>query len=541
MDLDDDEYDQMDFEDDAASEIDLLEGPVESEPVHNQMNHNQLRLLLKEKGIVNSFKGATTNMLQKLLALHNQDKLPIKFYTKRAAQPLLAQKYKEQWQGITLQHLANIITEEEWHSYQKLGWIKFHLHLDSMERRMIEAYNRLTLTELGVIPGRPDTYSNASGRAGYDFGWLRTPAFSFCQYYLASHPRMYATMVGLYARSLLVKGFEDHTYTGNLQSHKAGCLLQQLLPPTPIVPHTALSICLLGLDEWWQQPSATTWLSEVARGKATLDEAIVLSLLDHRAILPLAIEQCQARLRTLAQLSCSILGLAMEARIVAGQALHSVLDSTNLCSSIASAAQVALGECRLWSPSAEEDSERAAFTQTCRDLLRAQRDRVEATELVPVDSTSETSGDDEDADSEVPQTSTNGLQEEARTHVELPCEPRALTGELLRTGEQRGLVCRSTASASSPPAPTLASAHRLPPPPTDVRSLLQTIGERDFGLLIGQEVNSRTLKAAELALERKCRLHSSERVPVISWNDVLGPSYCIIAAPKALHSSKQLC
>ena len=28
---------------------------------------------------------------------------------------------------------------------------------------------------------------------------------------------------------------------------------------------------------------------------------------------------------------------------------------------------------------------------------------------------------------------------------------------------------------------------------------------------------------------------------MISWNDVLGPSYCIIAAPKALHSSKQLC
>ena len=136
---DDDSYDQMEFED-AASEADSLEEPPEIETAQH-MDHNQLRLLLKARGIHNSFKGATTSMLQKLLHHHSKGTLPIKFYTKSAAQTQLSEKYKRQWHGITLQHLAAVIEEDRWLLYQKSGWIQFHLHLDKTEQRMmIEAY-----------------------------------------------------------------------------------------------------------------------------------------------------------------------------------------------------------------------------------------------------------------------------------------------------------------------------------------------------------------------------------------------------------------
>ena len=60
-----------------------------------------------------------------------------------------------------------------------------------------------------------------------------------------------------------------HTYTGNLQTHRAGSLLQQLLPPIPITPHTILSTCLLELNTWDVQPASTAYLSAytMAAGK----------------------------------------------------------------------------------------------------------------------------------------------------------------------------------------------------------------------------------------------------------------------------------
>ena len=145
--------------------------------------------------------------MQKILWLHNK-LLPIKFYTKGVAKDLLKAQYQRQWDGVTLLHLAQIVSDSAWALYQTSGWLSFHLNLDDTEKRMLEAHDRLSLAELGVVPGRAEIHSNAVGRAGYDatYGWLRTPAFSFNQYYLATHPRMYATMVGLYARGNVSRG-----------------------------------------------------------------------------------------------------------------------------------------------------------------------------------------------------------------------------------------------------------------------------------------------------------------------------------------------
>ena len=63
----------------------------------------------------------------------------------------------------------------------------------------------MALCELGVDPTDRATFENAKHVVGYDYtwGWLRAPANSQAQLYLATHPALYRLYVGLYARLLL--------------------------------------------------------------------------------------------------------------------------------------------------------------------------------------------------------------------------------------------------------------------------------------------------------------------------------------------------
>ena len=61
----------------------------------------------------------------------------------------------------------------------------------------------LSVTQ-GVDPTDTSTYAASEHVLGYDsrWGWLRQPACSLAQFYLATHPRLVRLHVGLYARLL---------------------------------------------------------------------------------------------------------------------------------------------------------------------------------------------------------------------------------------------------------------------------------------------------------------------------------------------------
>lgn len=61
----------------------------------------------------------------------------------------------------------------------------------------------LSVTQ-GVDPTDTSTYAASEHVLGYDsrWGWLRQPACSLAQLYLATHPRLVRLHVGLYARLL---------------------------------------------------------------------------------------------------------------------------------------------------------------------------------------------------------------------------------------------------------------------------------------------------------------------------------------------------
>ena len=61
----------------------------------------------------------------------------------------------------------------------------------------------LSVTQ-GVDPTDTSTYAASEHVLGYDSrrGWLRQPACSLAQFYLATHPRLVRLHVGLYARLL---------------------------------------------------------------------------------------------------------------------------------------------------------------------------------------------------------------------------------------------------------------------------------------------------------------------------------------------------
>ena len=81
------------------------------------MNHNELRMHLKSIGIINSFPGATQRCLKLPAKLHNDKKLPLKFYTKPTVAEMLQRRYDIQWKGVTLAMLGTLVSDEVWQKF----------------------------------------------------------------------------------------------------------------------------------------------------------------------------------------------------------------------------------------------------------------------------------------------------------------------------------------------------------------------------------------------------------------------------------------
>ena len=175
------------------------------------MSHNALRSELKALGVRNSFDGSTTQCLRSLFCAALQQDNADGCSSSDAVPPQLRrapelrrhrrQQYDALIEGITLRQLGVCLPDEQWEHYCACGWLKMSLALSKKERRMIALCHRVALCELGVDPTDRATFENAKHVVGYDYtwGWLRAPANSQAQLYLATHPTLYRLYVGLYA------------------------------------------------------------------------------------------------------------------------------------------------------------------------------------------------------------------------------------------------------------------------------------------------------------------------------------------------------
>ena len=171
------------------------------------MDHSQLRAMVKEAGIRNSFEGSTTDYLRSLaLKVCRQESIPDQLRTADSLRQCREDEYAKLLDGVTLEGLAaTCMPEELWADYQERGWLQTGLRLSRRERRLVALCHRVALCELGVDPADPTTWAHAKHVSGYDssWGWLRDPGNSLAQVYLATHPRTYRFYVGLVGRLLL--------------------------------------------------------------------------------------------------------------------------------------------------------------------------------------------------------------------------------------------------------------------------------------------------------------------------------------------------
>ena len=172
-----------------------------------------LRSQLKEWGLKNSFNGANVETLQNVVQLHQAGRVPLKLYTKEAREFVTTERYQRILNDLTLCKLAKLVSDTVWKDYQDGGCLQCNLNLGAGSQRMAQLLTLVTLAEHGVDPTNASTYPNFGAKSGNDtdYGWHRNPAFSKMQYYLATHPYVYRTAVGLYARSLLKIGAKDDT------------------------------------------------------------------------------------------------------------------------------------------------------------------------------------------------------------------------------------------------------------------------------------------------------------------------------------------
>ena len=172
----------------------------------NEPTLNELRLELKRFGVQNSFHGATRSMVQKLVARYNDHtgEAPPQLLIVEALRTARSTQYKKLLGKHTLEELGQHLPDDLWKQYDELGWLQFDLCLTKREQRMIALCHRVALCELGVDPTDTSTYAGSEHVLGYDSrsGWLRQPACSLAQFYLATHPTAYRLHVGLYARLL---------------------------------------------------------------------------------------------------------------------------------------------------------------------------------------------------------------------------------------------------------------------------------------------------------------------------------------------------
>ena len=173
------------------------------------MKHQELRNELRAAGIRNSFEGCSVPQMRAILLAEliqdhddpsdaNHDAVPQQLNHVARLRKLREQQYEALLGGVTLHQLAGCLPTARWEHYCANGWLKINLRLGKKERRMIALCHRVALCELGVDPTNRATFQNAKHVLGYDanWGWLRTPANSSAQLYLAAHPRLYRMRAG---------------------------------------------------------------------------------------------------------------------------------------------------------------------------------------------------------------------------------------------------------------------------------------------------------------------------------------------------------
>jgi hypothetical protein len=165
-----------------------------------------------------------------------------------------------------------------------------------------------------------------------------------------------------------------HPYTGNRQGHRAGGHLRQLLPPTPVVAHTRLAQCLLGLCSWADSPDAVQWLVDACCAEdvqATLEKHMLVPMSEHLAMVAPAIEQCRIHLTRLAAVrEESLENLLLAYKQYGGCATSSSLDAPRT-QVIANAASAALADGSLWDADTSERQEWEGLHQLWMPALSA--------------------------------------------------------------------------------------------------------------------------------------------------------------------------
>ena len=157
-----------------------------------RMGHMALRRELKSRGIKNSFNGSSKVVLRKVLSnLLHGDPMPQQLLCVEQLRAKRRGQYSQLVHSCSLETLAVGLPEPAWHDYLQHGWLRLHLGLSAKELRMIALCHRVQLAELGVVPTDPSTYANARHVVGYDYnwGWVRVPACSQAQIYLATRER----------------------------------------------------------------------------------------------------------------------------------------------------------------------------------------------------------------------------------------------------------------------------------------------------------------------------------------------------------------
>ena len=109
------------------------------------LHHDELRRILKDSGVRNSFAGSTAKYLRQLLVRMLTGKaVPHQLLTAEALRKQRENEYDAQLREVTLEQLANsCLPEELWRDYQAHGWLRTSLELDDRERRMIMLCHRV--------------------------------------------------------------------------------------------------------------------------------------------------------------------------------------------------------------------------------------------------------------------------------------------------------------------------------------------------------------------------------------------------------------
>ena len=179
-------------------------------------DHNALRRLARdEHGMKTSRFGSNNRAMTQLVAMKRGGvkNMPLANLSKEERVRATKEKYSDAIESTDLETLGKLFPQQAWDDFVQHGVCSHALGLSSHELRMLRVVDRTLLAEMGIDPRDETTHPNGWVCVGYDSvkGWLRTPAISLGQFHVATHPRVYARLVGLYARMLDRQGYGDTT------------------------------------------------------------------------------------------------------------------------------------------------------------------------------------------------------------------------------------------------------------------------------------------------------------------------------------------